>query len=114
MGFREYLDDSKIFLGGLAMYNNTSPVTDGQMSKTRFDAYFIATGFLDLLPLALNLAAQLSYCEAEIVEAICKVADKFREYPPTKNRNAWFAKVFTEKLAEARADISKRDYCRNL
>lgn len=37
-------------------------------------------------------------------EAICKVNDKFNQYPPTKNRIAWFRMVFEEKLIESRAD----------
>jgi hypothetical protein len=40
-----------------------------------------------------------------MIEAICRVNDKFYKYPPTKNRTAWFRMVFQEKLAEARADI---------
>lgn len=78
------------------------------------ESYFINTGFNDLLPLALNLAAQSGYDKNEIIEAICKVADKHREYPPIKNRTAWFLKVFQEKLNEARADIQRRTYLGNL
>jgi hypothetical protein len=40
-----------------------------------------------------------------MIEAICKVNDKFNQYPPTKKRIAWFRLVFEEKLKEARADI---------
>lgn len=76
--------------------------------------YFMHTGFNDLLPLAPKVAAQLGYDEGEVIEAICKVADKHREYPPEKNRTAWFLKVFQEKLNEARADILRRNYLRNL
>jgi len=73
------------------------------------DNYFIRTGFYDLLPTALELAGQLGYEERAIVEAICKVSDKFYQYPPTKNRTAWFKKVFVEKLHEARGDILTYD-----
>jgi len=78
------------------------------------ESYFINTGFNDLLPLALKLAAQSGYDKNEVIEAICKVADKYREYPPTKNRTAWFLKVFQEKLNEARADILRRNYLGNM
>lgn len=67
--------------------------------------YFTRTGFGDLLPLAERIARELKYSELEMIEAICKVADKARVYPPTRNRPAWFAKVFREKLQEARVDI---------
>jgi len=77
------------------------------------EAYFSTTGFIDLLPLALSLADQAGYGEGEIIEAICKVADKHRVYPPRINRTAWFARVFQEKLNEARADILRRNYLRN-
>ncbi|KGP77065.1 hypothetical protein JT05_01280 [Desulfosporosinus sp. Tol-M] len=71
----------------------------------RLEGYFIRTGFYDLLPQAMKLAVDLGYDQAEMIEAICKVSDKFYQYPPTKNRNVWFRKVYVEKLAEARADI---------
>ncbi|WP_157863024.1 hypothetical protein [Desulfofarcimen acetoxidans] len=77
------------------------------------EAYFIATGFIDLLPLAIKLARQVGYGKGEIIEAICKVSDKFKIYPPTRNRTAWFRKVFVEKLDEARADIVRRNYLQN-
>lgn len=67
--------------------------------------YFLKTGFYDLLPQALQLAEDLGYDHSEMMEAVCKVSDKFYQYPPTKNRTAWFRRVFMEKLAEARADI---------
>lgn len=73
--------------------------------QRNLDDYFIRTGFYDLLPTALELAGHLGYEERDIVEAICKVSDKFYQYPPTKNRTAWFKKVFVEKLHEARGDI---------
>lgn len=77
--------------------------------QRNLDDYFIRTGFYDLLPTALELAGQLGYEERDIVEAICKVSDKFYQYPPTKNRSAWFKKVFVEKLHEARGDILTYD-----
>lgn len=67
--------------------------------------YFITTGFFDLLDRALGMARTLNYTDAEVIEAICKVSDKFNDFPPVRNRVAWFDKVFMEKLAEARADI---------
>lgn len=76
--------------------------------------YFSTTGFIDLLPLALKLADKNGYGKNEIIEAICKVADKHKMYPPQHNRTAWFARVFQEKLDEARADILRRDYLRGL
>lgn len=73
--------------------------------KGKLEEFFIATGFLDLLPLALEIAGSLGYDQNEMIEAICKVNDKYSQYPPTKNRTAWFRKVFEEKLHEARGDI---------
>lgn len=69
------------------------------------EQYFIKTGFYDLLPLALQLANDLGYGQNEMIEAVCKVNDKFLHFPPTKNRTAWFKTVFEEKLREARGDI---------
>lgn len=71
----------------------------------KLEDYFISTGFYDLLPIALELARCLGYEERDMIEAICRVNDKFFQYPPTKNRTAWFKKVFEEKLLEARGDI---------
>lgn len=70
-----------------------------------FEHYFIRTGFYDLLPSALEITENLGYTPEEMIEAVCKVSDKFQQYPPTKNRTAWFKKVFEEKLKEARGDI---------
>lgn len=75
------------------------------LDRQKLDLFFIATGFHDLLPLALEAAESLGYDQSEMIEAICKVNDKFCRYPPTKNRTAWFNKVFEEKLREARGDI---------
>jgi hypothetical protein len=71
----------------------------------RLDEYFLKTGFYDLLPQAIQIADDLGYDQSEMMEAICKVSDKYYQYPPTRNRTAWFKMVFVEKLAEARADI---------
>lgn len=71
----------------------------------RLDEYFVKTGFYDLLPQATQLAEELGYDQSEMMEAVCKVSDKYYQYPPTRNRTAWFKRVFVEKLAEARADI---------
>lgn len=67
--------------------------------------YFIRTGFYDLLPLATQLAEDLGFDESEMIEAVCKVYDKFNQYPPTRNRTGWFKMVFTEKLNEGRGEI---------
>ena len=75
------------------------------MNRPGLEDYFIKAGFYDVLPMALKLAKNLDYDYFEIIEAICKVNDKFNQYPPTKNRIAWFRMVFEEKLKEARADI---------
>ncbi|MFA7468049.1 MAG: hypothetical protein WCY82_07270, partial [Desulfotomaculaceae bacterium] len=74
------------------------------------EMYFSTTGFIDLLPLALELAGKAGYGKNEIIEAICKVADKHKAYPPTINRTAWFVKVFQEKLGEAKAEITRGNY----
>jgi hypothetical protein len=67
--------------------------------------YFIRTNFYDLLPVATEIAKDLSYSREEMVEAICKVYDKYCQFPPTKNRTSWFRMVFKEKLGEARGDL---------
>ena len=67
--------------------------------------YFIRTNFYDLLPIATQIAKDLSYSREEMVEAICKVYDKYCQFPPTKNRTSWFRMVFKEKLGEARGDL---------
>lgn len=66
--------------------------------------YFIQTGFYDLLPVATELASKLGFNENEMIEAVCKVYDKFSQYPPSRNRTAWFKMVFQEKLGEARGE----------
>lgn len=75
------------------------------LPRRKLDEFFISTGFYDLLPLALKMAERLGYDQTEMIEAVCKVNDKFHRYPPTQNRTAWFRKVFEEKLREARGDI---------
>ena len=86
------------------------------MNRPSLEDYFVKTGFYDLLPMALKLAGNLGYDHFEMIETICKVHDKFNQYPPTKNRTAWFRLVFEEKLKEARADIlafkAKENYLR--
>ncbi|MGI6684586.1 MAG: hypothetical protein ACOX47_03655 [Bacillota bacterium] len=67
--------------------------------------YFIRTGFYDLLPLAIEIAETHGFVQEEMIEAVCKVYDKFCRYPPTRNRTAWFTLVFKEKLCEARGDL---------
>ncbi|MBC7346426.1 MAG: hypothetical protein H5U00_03080 [Clostridia bacterium] len=70
------------------------------------EEYFLATGFADLLPLALKMAQREGYGPREMIEAICMVADKAKTYPPTRNRVAWFATVFREKLRQAHAETN--------
>jgi hypothetical protein len=67
--------------------------------------YFIWTNFYDLLPLATQIAEDFGYSQEEMMEAVCKVYDKFCLFPPTRNRTAWFSMVFKEKLYEARGDL---------
>jgi hypothetical protein len=67
--------------------------------------YFIQTNFYDLLPLAMQIAEDFGYNREEMMEAVCKVYDKFCRFPPTRNRKAWFSIVFKEKLYEARGDL---------
>jgi hypothetical protein len=53
-------------------------------AKTALDEveyYFVNTGFLDLLPLARQIARELRLGKEEIIEAIGKLTDKSREYP---------------------------------
>lgn len=87
------------------MQNRSFRLDNRDQNRLTLKDYFIRTGFYDLLPLALQIAKELGYTQSEIIEAICKVSDKFFQYPPTKNRTAWFRMVFREKLTEARADI---------
>jgi len=87
------------------MLKQTIPANGDRPEMSKLEEFFMTTGFYDLLPLALELAMDLGYDQTEMIEAICKVNDKFLEYPPTKNRTAWFRKVFEEKLREARGDI---------
>ncbi|MBW1953707.1 MAG: hypothetical protein JRI66_11610 [Deltaproteobacteria bacterium] len=72
---------------------------------TALEHYFIRTGFLDLMPEAVKMGRELNYGQEEMIEAICKVADKLKTDPPTRNRTGWFRTVYKEKLREARADL---------
>ncbi|KJS15764.1 MAG: hypothetical protein VR69_11955 [Peptococcaceae bacterium BRH_c4b] len=83
-----------------------------QAGSDTLEHYFVSTGFIDLLPLALEIAGELGLGNEEMIEAICKVADKCSIYPPIINRGAWFTKVYKEKLLEARADILVYKKCR--
>ena len=87
------------------MLEQAIPSKLNQQDRRKLQEFFIATGFYDLLPLALEVAESSGYDQAEMIEAICKVNDKYNQYPPTKNRTAWFKRVFEEKLSEARGDI---------
>lgn len=75
------------------------------LQELSLEEYFIRTGFYDLLPLAAQLAEDQGFNQSEMIEAVCKVHDKFLSYPPTRNRTAWFKLVFQEKLHEARGNI---------
>jgi len=83
----------------------TPPFYGRMMDRPTLQEYFVQMGFYDLLPLALQLTKNLGYGQSEMIEAICKVNDKFIQYPPKRNRTAWFKTVFQEKLQEARGDI---------
>ena len=74
--------------------------------KDHLEYYFASTGFYDFLPVALDLIGTMGFNREEAIEAICKVFDKARVYPPTKNRLAWFIVVFKEKLFESRTEIT--------
>jgi hypothetical protein len=87
------------------MLEQSTPLKIDWPERRKLEKFFIITGFHDLLPLAFDIAGSLGYDQTEMIEAICKVHDKFYQYPPTKNRTAWFRKVFEEKLSEARGDI---------
>ncbi|MCL5780137.1 MAG: hypothetical protein M1119_04255 [Firmicutes bacterium] len=98
------------------MINQFTQLVGEQAVRRDLAKYFIDTGFYDLLPMALKLANSLGYDTSEMIEAICKVNDKFNQFLPTKNRTAWFKRVFEEKLGEARGDIlthrAKENICR--
>ena len=75
--------------------------------------YFTNTGFLDLLPQAIDIANELGYGVEEMAQAVCLVFDKQRSAPPTRNRTAWFMTVFREKLHEAHAQIRAHEETKN-
>ena len=75
------------------------------ISVSGAESYFTATGFLDLLPQARDIARSLGYGEDEMIHAVALVFDKQRVAPPTINRTGWFITVFTEKIREAHAEI---------
>jgi hypothetical protein len=87
------------------MLKQSITLSGHQPNMANLEEFFIMTGFYDLLPLALEMAEKLGFDQTEMTEAISKVNDKYYEYPPTKNRTAWFRKVYEEKLQEARGDI---------
>lgn len=87
------------------MLEQSTSLNCNPLAKRNLEEFFITTGFYDLLPLAQEMAGSLGYDQTEMIEAICKVHDKFNQFPPTKNRTAWFRKVFEEKLREAKGDI---------
>jgi hypothetical protein len=67
--------------------------------------YFTDTGFLDMLPQATEIVHSLGYGEDEMIQAVCLTFDKQATDPPARNRAAWFATVYREKLHEAHAQI---------
>lgn len=75
------------------------------LSLSTAELYFTDTGFLDLLPQAKAIAREFGYDEDDMIEAICMVFDKQRDFPPTANRTSWFTTVFREKIQEAHAKI---------
>lgn len=84
--------------------NKLSKFVYDQNNPVNINRYFTSLGFHDLLPIAEMLAKKQNYSRLEMADAICKVADKANIYPPTLNRTGWFIKVYSEKLAEARAE----------
>lgn len=54
--------------------------------RNNLEYYFTGTGFSDLLPAAQKLARDLGFSKEKMIEAICKVADKLKTDPPTRNR----------------------------
>jgi len=68
---------------------------------------FTEAGFLDQLPLALEMAAKHGCDEDAARLAVLLVEAKAAEYPPTRNRSAWFRTVYKEKLGEAKATIER-------
>lgn len=104
-----YRDCYKVIWDRLAILPACPPVQkrffSNEQVKASLKRYFTSTGFFDLLPVALKIAHKLNYSPEEMIEAICKVADKLKTDPPTRNRLGWFKIVYQEKLQEARADI---------
>ena len=98
-----YCDKYKVFWDRLCP--SVREKDSGSQEVARLKPYFLRTGFLDLLPVALDVAGKLGYGPEEMIEAICKVADKLKSDPPTRNRVGWFMKVYREKLQEARAEL---------
>ncbi|CAA7603315.1 Hypothetical protein DEACI_4138 [Acididesulfobacillus acetoxydans] len=80
-------------------------IPEESSEKRLLEKFLVSTGFYDLLPLALEVARRFGYDPSEMIEAVCKVSDKFSQYLPVQNRTAWFQKVFEEKLREAKGDI---------
>lgn len=86
-------------------FNALGIVEGDQDMMTVLKSYFTRTGFLDLMPEAVKMARELGYGQEEMIEAICKVADKLKTDPLTRNRTGWFRTVYKEKLGEAKADL---------
>ena len=55
-------------------------------NTVELELYFTRTGFLDLMPAAVEIAAEMNYRQEEMIEAICRVADKedASDYTPFK------------------------------
>jgi hypothetical protein len=64
--------------GTLLKMRSISPGT--KQAELSLEDYFISTGFIDLLPIAHRLANDLNYGVDEIIEATCKVRDKFKPH----------------------------------
>jgi len=93
---------------GNSLHPAEKPTATSQLTFSEgLKSYFTKTGFLDLLPMAADIANQLGYGEPEIIEAVSMVFDKQRTDPPIRNRSAWFATVFKEKLHEGHAIIAR-------
>lgn len=91
--------------GALGLLPDSRPCVVSTANPVELEYYFARTGFLDLMPTAVEIAAEMNYHQEEIIEAICRVADKLKSDPPTRNRLGWFRKVYREKLQEARAEL---------
>lgn len=91
--------------GALGLLPDSRPCVVSTANPVELEYYFARTGFLDLMPTAVEIAAEMNFHQDEIIEAICRTADKLKTDPPTRSRLGWFRKVYREKLQEARAEL---------